>query len=392
MFNGSYVKEIKIPETVHIIGNHAFANSKIKSIVIPKNVKAIGDYAFKGSDLEEVVLHRDIILQVNKDIPWWFENAFSGANKLKSIKITDDNGNITKNVDLKTLPYGIFKETILEEFELPESTESVDDNAFQDSKLKKINLETLKNLGWIEENSFRGTNLKEVVIPNKVNYIGPNAFATHSLEKVTIPASVDDAEYAFRYAINLKNVNLTGEWKKIPKSMFEESGIEDIHIPSSVDEIEDRAFANTKLKRVTIPYGVRKIGANVFEGTAIDTITLPETMTTFNSSSISNMPNLKSVYLPMNIKNIYIDNSFMNNVEFYVYPGSEAKKYLEKANFNLSNLLNSGSKAFIVHERTDSEYKRYPLNIVKEIGENAKRFEHSTSLYDEEAQKKTTKY
>lgn len=49
------ITKIDIPETVEIIGNHAFRNSVIRNIDIP-NVKIIEEYAFRNSAIEKIYL------------------------------------------------------------------------------------------------------------------------------------------------------------------------------------------------------------------------------------------------------------------------------------------------------------------------------------------------
>ena len=87
-----------------------------------------------------------------------------------------------------------------------------------------------------------------------------------SIETVTIPSTLNDAQYLFYACYGLKSVTLTPGLKRISPDMFYMcKQLEFLNIPSSVTYIGQTAFAGCyALKSLTIPASVTYIGSSAF--------------------------------------------------------------------------------------------------------------------------------
>jgi len=57
VFNGhSILQTICLPDTLHTIGNGAFAGTDISNIIIPNSVTTIGSHAFAGTDIQNITI------------------------------------------------------------------------------------------------------------------------------------------------------------------------------------------------------------------------------------------------------------------------------------------------------------------------------------------------
>jgi hypothetical protein len=107
------------------------------------------------------------------------------------------------------------------------------------------NYEVPNGVRTIGECAFSGMNLKSILLPVSLCFIGKHAFADcRNLESVTIPKSVDVIrEGCFDGCVSLKEVQL-------PKSLY---------------SIHSHAFTRTNLKGVVLPDGIQGIAPSAFD-------------------------------------------------------------------------------------------------------------------------------
>ena len=175
----------EIPNTVKIIGNYAFENSKnLENVTIPSSVTTIE------------------------------EGAFSGC------------ANIT-------------------EYTIPNSVTNIGSYAFEDnSSLERITLP--ENITTISAHTFSGcSNLNAVTIPSGVTSIEEGAFSgCSSIQEMTLPDGLTTiSEYAFESCTSLTNVEIPLTVNTIGQNAFENcSELETAIIPNKVSTIGTDAF------------------------------------------------------------------------------------------------------------------------------------------------------
>lgn len=102
-------------------------------------------------------------------------------------------------------------------------------------------------------------NLKEITIPQKVQYIDKWAFAYSKLEKVNI-SSMQIDDYAFAYCDALHEVVLNSGLESIYNAAFSVCpALTEIHFPDTLTYIGQCAFSGTGLTSVSIPASVNEI-------------------------------------------------------------------------------------------------------------------------------------
>ena len=174
---------------------------------------------------------------------------------------------------------------------IPNSINSIRENAFAHcSNLIAVHISDLEawlNI-YIEEGSFsdggnyyassplfyaghlflNGTEIKDLVIPNGVTYIGGFDFlGCVGLTSVTIPNSVTEiGMWAFMYCSGLTSVNIGNSVTSIGNSAFFGCrGLTSVNIGNSVTSIGSSAFASCSgLTSITIPNSVTSIGSSAF--------------------------------------------------------------------------------------------------------------------------------
>ncbi len=184
--------------------------------------------------------------------------------------------------------------------------------------------------------------ITEIIIPDTVEYIGPQAFVgCPNLKKVTLPKNLKTIDMgSFALCDNLSEIVLPEGLEYIAEFAFSEcSNLKSIHIPQSVTTIDGRAFSNnggdlvvtvekgnpnyyvkgnclidSRTKTITLGSNqsvipddgsVTAIGLAAFYGcTGLTTITIPPTIIKLHPEAFKYCTNITSINLPTTITEI----------------------------------------------------------------------------------------
>lgn len=274
------VKEVSIPETVKEIGFNAFADTGIKELVIGKNVKKIDTGAFEYcKSLVSVKWNA-------KEIP---EYTFDCCKKLTKVEFG-------RNVE--TIGAYAFSGTAIKKIEIPDSVDSVGDNAF--SNCKKLNtLKLSKNIETIPKHIASNTpKLKAIVIKKGTKTIAKEAFYKVGAVEIKLPESVTEIKScAFLKAKNLKSIVIPNKVTAIKDDTFRGcQKLETVKIGSSVNSIGEAAFKGcTSLKEVVIPDNVKSVGYGAFENAGCQTVVIGKGVSLIDYWAFKNCDKLTTV-------------------------------------------------------------------------------------------------
>lgn len=188
------IKKIVIPDSVTLIGNHAFLESGLTSVKMSRSVTFIASGAFKKCTELIDITFPDALQKIGPD-------AFCGCKSLArvvlpaSLKELDDTSIFSHCTALTSVTFRSGVEVI------PNFT------FFCDSALTEVILpDTLKEIRMSAFNKC--TALEKITLPDSLKTIGINAFSECiSLKEITIPASVTlIKEYAFSDCSSLESV------------------------------------------------------------------------------------------------------------------------------------------------------------------------------------------
>ena len=273
--NGSLVTQLKIPDGVTSIGEHAFWGcSSLTSMTIPDSVTSIGYGAFFGCSGLRAVHISDIAKWCRisfEDNPLSYaHNLYLNGSLVTQLKIPDGVTSIGK--------YSFQGCSDLTSVTIPDSVTSIGRCAFADSNGIEAFVVHPDNPSYLSidgllltkdgKTIIAGTN-GDVVIPTSVTSIGDCAFHGCSrLTSITIPESVTSIGFcAFECCSRLTNVTMQEGLISIEEGAFSQCfGLTSVTIPSSVTRIGGNAFVDCSgLTSMTIPEGAC-IGYRVFEG------------------------------------------------------------------------------------------------------------------------------
>lgn len=301
------------------IGSKAFNNSALDSVEIPSTLKTLNKNAFEGNTVAgktQKVLLKTADKSVIENAPktfvangtghqvvydklaatGWNESDFtydgavitgfsqSGTKKSetnKNLVLPDKapDGTVITGIGAKAFnvpedkvqqnkfdvdsPYGL--STVV----LPESLETIGDQAFEYNNFKTLDLpDTLKTIGI---SAFHGNKLESLSLPDSVDSIGKGSFSMNSITSLKLPANnpnfTNIPQGAFSMNIRLAHIDLPDTVVTIDDMAFAGARLEELTIPASVKTIGWKAFHLHRITELTIPGTVENIGESAFEGT-----------------------------------------------------------------------------------------------------------------------------
>lgn len=156
----------------------------------------------------------------------------------------------------------------IEKIILPSTILEIDYRSFYNCKeLLEVDFSQCKGIKKIGEEAFYETKIKEMVIPDSVETIGPNTFTyCEDLKTIVMPASLKELKGTLGSCMGqLKKIDFSKvkNLNSIPKEFIGWScrKLKELIIPYGVTEIEDDAFRYSyALKRLFLPPTLKIIG------------------------------------------------------------------------------------------------------------------------------------
>ncbi len=309
------LKEITLPDSITELGPGCFDKTSITELIIPGKISSIGTkntYGLNGQYLGHFPLEKVVILDGVKRIERY---AFKGYDKLKEITLPDS---------MTELGPGCFDQTSIKELVIPGNISSIGTKhtyGLNGQHLGHFPLEKLTILDGvkrIEQYAFKGYNeLKEFNCYSPTISIGENAFSETKLKKVNMSSALDSINGFSNSEIESLEINT--ESSILPKEYLRSfPNLKEVVIPKSIKSIDDMAFYGTKIKKVTLPNTVTKVSKLAFVSSSIEEIEWTPGIDTIDKSIFLSANKLKKVYLPDNIFEMPLESDLSYDHDIYV--------------------------------------------------------------------------
>lgn len=332
----SDLTEIKLSESLEIIGDTAFEGAGFTEIYIPASVKEIDTFAFyKCKNLIEITGMENVEIINGR--------AFKECTALKSFRFSDkltviSEGLFEDCISLSEVIYGkgikkmyldAFNGTGISTVYIPETVVEIETGWFENSMSFGVEISennkavTLKDgvlfaeygetLVWC----FETLSSEEYTIPEGVKSITAYAFHAHKeLKKINFPKSLESIGYqAFSKCDNISELNFQEGLKYIDELAFSCKGsVKELILPDSLIDISESSFYNMTFdkvdfgdglseiiginaKELVIGRGITRLEDDQFLGGVYVSITLPDTLTYIGKNAL-NCRKLKSIVIP----------------------------------------------------------------------------------------------
>ncbi|MBQ7593704.1 MAG: leucine-rich repeat protein [Synergistaceae bacterium] len=290
-FNGcENLTTVKLDDGVQKIYSQAFANCQnLQAVITPNTLKAISPDAFTNSQ-NHIILLEDIDNQAASIVKERGLNYAHIETKRNATGIT-----IAK---YETEQLSINFPDFLDGQPVTEINSGVVSKSIFPRKFTAMieNVKFPANLEKIGDYAFDHVPLMTALnLPEKLQYIGKNAFSGSFITSVNLPESVNfvGAE-AFSICMDLKRVKLSPNMKEIPIACFGgDKELSDVIIPEGITKINEGAFILCeKLSRLEIPEGVKIIEFAAFEHcSSLQNLYLPQSLNFMHIGALEGCPN-----------------------------------------------------------------------------------------------------
>ena len=290
------ITSVVIPEGIVSIGEFAFEEChKIASVSLPEGLVKIGFDAFCGCyNLGDVTIPSTVKEGI----------AFCFSKKMKNINVSPDNPYF-KSVD--GVVYSKDGKTLVRYPTGRTGYLRIGDTCWWTSGSDEIP-ETVES---IAEEAFAGSQLKEIVIGGSVTNIGDGAFLEMgNLSYISVaPASVrneetGDWEENSPYD-DLDGVLFTADFKHLICYPAGKKDKKSYTVPSSVTSLGADAFAGARLTGVVLPATIKEIPYEAFEGCmSLTEIVFGLGLETIADHAIYYIPRLNRITLPSSVTSI----------------------------------------------------------------------------------------
>lgn len=399
------------------------------AFTVPAGITEIGDYAFRGCAISKLVLTEageldrigykvfaNCTKMTSLVIPLSIEevdfDAFNGCSMLKEVKTPADfvrSLSLAKSNDrypvIETLEitsgdvidcYFIRDMKSLKKLVIGPEVGYVDNRAFEgcsylsDIEVSEENKTYVSVDGCLIEIASNTLVLGSVnsVIPEMVERIASNAFASSAISQIIIPKNVQLVEsYAFSAARSLKSITVEGGDTVIEEYAFDGcNGVVELKAPTHVikhiskaslqkveitegEEIEAYAFKDcVTLKSVEVSPKVEKIGENAFAGcSSITSISAP-------ASILIGFSGMKLDKLGISKVDIEISKDFIDNFKdikiLYLLESDEEYEIDADAFKSCVNIEEADIPAWALSKIPTANIKKLTINSGSKLGGN----------------------
>lgn len=259
------------------IGDHAFKNClNLKTInKVPDVLNEIKPWCFEGTALESVDLSNTNVtimtdgvffnntsltsIKLPKGLEYFWDNAFNGCKSLNNIKMPSTVKGIYNNVFLEctsltdvtlnegctTLGHHVFKKCPLATVTFPNTLNSIDEYAFESTKLNTVDLSNTQTKSLPNGCFYDCEQLSDVKLPKELTYIGQVAFFKSTIASITFPPTLQKIDsWAFQYS-KLANVVIPTNCSIVDKAAFANNdNLTTVVINGTKCHLAYEAFAN----------------------------------------------------------------------------------------------------------------------------------------------------
>ncbi|MGN1457449.1 MAG: leucine-rich repeat protein, partial [Acutalibacteraceae bacterium] len=329
-FSGSYIKSVKIPDSVEMIGDGTFENCyNLKNVTIGSGLTSINRNVFNNAPLESITVSEDnscfssqdgilynkdktslIIYPYNKQGEYIMPDSvtsscwFGYCTGLTNLVLNDNISmyfdkeefigckNLT-SITIGASVYDIYGDCAFYDCDKLENIFVSEKNPYY-SSLDGI----LMNKDKTEIIVFPPAKTGEFTIPASVRYI--NSYMLSDMSKLDY-LSVDENNKNYS---SEDGVLFNKDKTSLLLCLTAKQGA--YTIPDSVTQIDDNAFKNCSgLTSITIPDSVTTIGEYAFSGcSGLTSITIPDSVTTIGEYAFSGCSGLTSITIPDSVTTI----------------------------------------------------------------------------------------
>lgn len=198
-------------------------------------------------------------------------------------------------------PYA-FRDCQVTSVKFPSTLKTLENGAFQSTKITEIDLTGIESLGMDAFGNCRS--LRSLIIPGTIKVVPASAFNNgKSLRSVVVEEGVESIAGAFADCSALTDVSLPGTLVKLDGTFENCSSLKEIVLPESLREIGWFTFAGTGIEELRVNEGIETLGMQslgMMNGDhnadyTLKKVILPSTLTSMHYMALNNRRGLTEI-------------------------------------------------------------------------------------------------
>ena len=292
---------LQLPEGIIFIDEGAFSYTEVGSLKMPTTLQLIAETAFANNKLAGMT-----VLAGN---PYFAHLASTQGNVTYTMLTNKEKTKIIAAPGAKPTQFSSGGTTYLTSISIPDQITEIGDYAFYGNPtLKTVNFHA--GITRIGAGAFHETLLTRVNIPNPDCEIGNSCFSSSQVSSVTLPQGMKKlGRHVFFYCTNLTSITLPEGMEEIGMMCFGSCALTSVNLPSTMVKLDSCSLQDTPFTSINLK-NVKYVGRQAFsQCTNLTTVTSNGMLEEIDGAAFTRCP-LATAYLPEGMKTIIMNAYF----------------------------------------------------------------------------------
>ena len=292
---------LQLPEGIIFIDAGAFSYAEVGSLKMPTTLRLIAETAFANNKFGGMT--------VLADNPYFAHLVSTQGNVTYTMLTNKEKTKIIAAPGAKPTQFSSSGTTYLTSITIPEQITEIGDYAFYGNPtLKTVNFHAgITRIGMA---AFYETQLTRVNIPNPDCEIGNSCFSNSQVGSVTLPQGMKKlGRHVFFYCVNLTSLTLPEGMEEIGMMCFSSCNLTTVNLPSTMVKLDSCALQSNPFTSINLK-NVKYIGRQAFSMCSnLTSVTSNGKLEEIDGTAFTRCP-LTTAYLPEGLLTIIMNAYF----------------------------------------------------------------------------------
>ena len=303
---------LQLPEGIIFIDDGAFSYTEVGSLKMPTTLRVIKEMAFANNKMGGMT--------VLADNPYFAHLVSTQGNVTYTMLTNKEKTKIIAAPGAKPTQFSSSGTTYLTSITIPDQITEIGDYAFYGNPtLKTVNFHA--GITRIGLGAFYDSQLTRVNIPNPECEIGNSCFSNSQVSSVTLPQGMKKlGRHVFFYCVNLTSLTLPEGMEEIGMMCFSSCNLTSVNLPNTMVKLDSCALQSNPFTSINLK-NVKYIGRQAFSMCDnLTSVTSNGMLEEIDGTAFTRCP-LTTAYLPEGLLTIIMNAYFRcTNLNSFTVP------------------------------------------------------------------------
>ena len=303
---------LQLPEGIIFIDDGAFSYTEVGSLKMPTTLRVIKEMAFANNKMGGMT--------VLADNPYFAHLVSTQGNVTYTMLTNKEKTKIIAAPGAKPTQFSSSGTTYLTSITIPDQITEIGDYAFYGNPtLKTVNFHA--GITRIGLGTFYDSQLTRVNIPNPECEIGNSCFSNSQVSSVTLPQGMKKlGRHVFFYCVNLTSLTLPEGMEEIGMMCFSSCNLTSVNLPNTMVKLDSCALQSNPFTSINLK-NVKYIGRQAFSMCDnLTSVTSNGMLEEIDGTAFTRCP-LTTAYLPEGLLTIIMNAYFRcTNLNSFTVP------------------------------------------------------------------------